>query len=108
MRRVQRSLALRAVVALAVSAALSYLAWRAGNLVMLVCLAALLLLVTYSALSLAPDAIAYWRGHYWRWSWRAPGDNGPFWAGTREPRRPRGPLLPSRGAAATLPDNRVD
>lgn len=102
MRRVQRSIAGRAIVALLASGALTYLAWWAGSAVMLALLFALLLVVTFAVFTIASDAIAHWRGHHWRWWWRSPGDDGPFWAGTRIPRHPRQPLLPSRGATATL------
>lgn len=104
MRRVQRSVAERAVVALLVSGALSYLAWRAGDAVMLALLFALLLAVSFALLTIAPDAIAHWRGHHWRWWWRSSGEDGPFWSGTRIPRHPRQPPLPARGATATPQD----
>lgn len=104
MRRVQRSVAMRALVSLLVSGALSYLAWRAGSAVMLALLFALLLAVSFALLTIAPDAIAHWRGHHWRWWWRSSGEGGPFWSGTRIPRHPRRPLLPSRGATATPHD----
>lgn len=104
MRKVQRSVAGRAIVALLVSGVLSYLAWRAGSVVMLALLVALLLVVSFALLTIAPDAIAHARGHRWRWWWRSSDDDGPFWAGTRIPRHPRQPLLPSRGATATPHD----
>lgn len=104
MRRVQRSVAGRAIVALLVSGALSYLAWRAGNTFMLALLFALLLVVSFALLTIAPDAIAHWRGHHWRWWWHSSSEDGPFWPGTRIPRHPRQPLLPARGAAATPHD----
>lgn len=108
MRRVQRSVAMRAIGALIVSGALSYLAWQAGSSVMLVLLFALLVVVSFAVLTIAPDAIAHWRGHAWRWWWRSSGDEGPFWPGTRVPRHPRKPLLPSRGAATTPQDAFLD
>ncbi len=104
MRRIQRSVAGRAVVALLVSGALAYLAWLAGSVFMIALLFALLVVISFVLLTIAPDAIAQWRGHEWRWWWRSSGDDGPFWAGTRIPRHPRLPLLPSRGATATLDD----
>lgn len=104
MRRIQRSVAGRAVVALLVSGALSYLVWQAGSAAMIALLFALLLVVSFALLTIAPDAIALRRGHEWRWWWRASGDDGPFWAGTRIPRHPRQPLLPARGAEATPDD----
>lgn len=106
MRRVQRSIAGRAIVSLLASGALAYLAWRAGSAVMLALLFTLLLVVSFALLTIAPDVIAHWRGHHWRWWWRSSrDDDGPFWAGTRVPRHPRPPQLPSRGATATLDDS---
>jgi len=35
------------------------------------------------------DAIAQYRGHYWRWGWRSSDDGGPYWPGTRIRRSPR-------------------
>lgn len=104
MRRVQHSVAGRAIVALLMSGALSYLAWRAGSIFILALLFALLLAVSFALLTIAPDAIAHWRGHSWRWWWRSSGNDGPFWLGTRIPRHPRQPLLPPRGATATPHD----
>lgn len=49
----------------------------------------LLAVASYLALTIAADAIAYWRGHHWRWRWRRSNDEGPFWPGTRIPRGPR-------------------
>jgi hypothetical protein len=40
----------------------------------------------FIGLTIAPDAIAYRRGHYWRWWWRSSTDDGPTWPGTRIPR----------------------
>lgn len=108
MRSIQRSLAGRAVVALIASAMVSYLVWWAGSVFMLVLLVALLVVVSFALLTIAPDAIAHWRGHDWRWWWRSSGDEGPFWLGTRVPRHPRRPLLPSRGAATTPQDAFLD
>ncbi len=105
MRRIQRSVAGRAVVALLVGGALTYLVWLAGSVFMVALLFALLVVISFVLLTIAPDAIAQWRGHEWRWWWRSPGDDGPFWAGTRIPRHPRPPLLPSRGATATFDDS---
>lgn len=61
-------------------------------------------LVLFALLSIAPDLIAHWRGHTWRWWWRRNGE-GPFWLGTRIPRHPRPPLLPARGARAVPPED---
>ncbi len=97
MRAVQRTVAARSAVALLVSALLSLAAWWAGKGVMLAILFALLAVVLFALLTVAPDVIAAWRGHYWRWAWRSPGGD---WTGVREPRRPRLPFMPSRGAAA--------
>jgi hypothetical protein len=51
----------------------------------------LLTIVGFVALTIAPDAIALQRRHYWRWWWRSSKDDGPFWPGTRIPRGPRRP-----------------
>lgn len=107
-RSIQRSLAGRAACTLIASGALSYLAWLAGSVFMLALLFALLLAVSFVVLTIAPDAIAHWRGHDWRWWWRSSGEEGPFWLGTRVPRHPRTPLLPSRGAATTPQDAFLD
>jgi hypothetical protein len=108
MRAIQRRRAARAASALLVSALVSLAAWRAGPVVMLALLFTSLLVVTFSALTIAPDLVAFWRGHQWRWWWRSSDDEGPFWLGTRVPRHPRRPLLPSRGAAAMPPETPLD
>ena len=108
MRSLQRRAAVRVGVALAVSALLSLAAWRAGPAVTLALLFTLLLLVTFALLTIAPDLIAFRRGHGWRWWWRAANDEGPFWPGTRVPRHPHPPRMPPRGAAATLQDTLLD
>jgi hypothetical protein len=43
----------------------------------------------FAAITIAPDAIAVQRRHYWRRWWRADDNDGPFWPGTRIPRRPK-------------------
>ena len=45
-----------------------------------------LVLITFALLTIAPDAIAQLRKHHWRWWWRTPDDDGPYWPGTRIPR----------------------
>ncbi len=57
-------------------------------------LVAALFCVAFALLTLAPDLIAHWRGHRWRWWWRAGDDEGPFWPGTRVPRHPGPPRAP--------------
>lgn len=89
MRSLQRSVPARAAVALLASLAVTALAWRAGTVVMIVLLFVMLLIVTFSLLTAAPDLIAYQRKHPWRWWWRSSDDEGPFWPGTRVPRHPR-------------------
>jgi hypothetical protein len=89
MHALQRSRVFRVVAAFLTSALLALAAWRAGAVVMLALLFALLLVVTFALFSAAPDLIAYWRQHDWRWWWRASPDDGPFWPGTRVPRHPR-------------------
>ena len=88
MRSLQRSVPIRAAVALLTGVALTALAWRAGTVVMIVLLFVMLLIVTFALLTAAPDLIAYQRKHPWRWWWRSSDDEGPFWPGTRVPRHP--------------------
>ena len=88
MRSLQRSVPIRAAVALLTGVALTALAWRAGTVVMIVLLFVMLLIVTFALLTAAPDLIAYQRNHPWRWWWRSSDDEGPFWPGTRVPRHP--------------------
>jgi len=87
-RPLQRNRFLRLGVALATSVAVTLLAWYGGTTVLALALFLLATLVTFALLTIAPDAIALQRRHYWRWWWRTSGDDGPFWPGTRIPRRP--------------------
>jgi hypothetical protein len=86
MRVIQRHRALRLLAAVATSALICWAAWHLGAAVLLVLLFVALLLITFALLTIAPDAIAQLRKHHWRWWWRAPGDDGPYWPGTRIPR----------------------
>lgn len=89
MRSLQRNLLARSAIALLTSMALTVLAWRAGAAVMVALLFTVLLVVTFTLLTAAPDLIAYQRKHPWRWWWRSSDDEGPFWPGTRVPRHRR-------------------
>ena len=100
MRALQRRRTARLLVALVVSAGLALVAWWAGTVALLVTVFVLLVAVTFTLLTLATDVIALWRGHSWRWWGRSSDDDGPFWLGTRIPRRPHPPRMPPRGAAA--------
>lgn len=100
MRRLQRSLLVRGAVAFALGALFSSVAWHLGSVIAFSLLVALLTLVVFAALTIAPDAIAHWRRHPWRWWWRTSEDDGPFWLGTRIPRHPRPPFMPSNRAMA--------
>jgi len=75
-------------VAFAGSNVIAWGIWQVGRLAMLLALFVLLTLLLFVVFSIAPDAIAAWRGHSWRWWWRASDDEGPFWQGTRIPRNP--------------------
>jgi len=90
-RVIQRHPAARAVMALLVGGALSWIVWRAGLDAVALVLFSLLAAAVYVVLTIAPDAIALRRGHHWPWWWRHSGDEGPFWPGTRIPRQPRRP-----------------
>ena len=91
MRFFQRNAVARFGAAVAVSLAIMLLGWR-GDLSAVAALAvAALAVVIFIALTIAPDAIALWRRHHWRWWWRSSDDQGPFWPGTRIPRGPKGP-----------------
>lgn len=102
MRRVQRHPGARLLVAVVLAGVITAGAWWAGQTVAFALLFAALAAVLFALLTLAPDAIAYRRGHHWRWSWsRRLGNGGPdTWLGTRVPRRPRPPTMPPRAAAA--------
>ena len=93
----------RMLCAALLALALTWAVWRLGMVALVVGLFITLGLVCFALLTIAPDAIAHWRGHTWRWRRRRNGE-GPFWAGTRVPRHPRRPLLPARGAEAIPPD----
>jgi hypothetical protein len=100
-RAFQRRAAARLIVSFAVSAAIAAGAYWAGPWLLLALLFVLLVVVSYAVLTIAPDAIARWRGHHWRWSWPMGHRDGPDdWLGTRVPRRPRPPRMPPRAAAA--------
>jgi hypothetical protein len=94
MRAMQRHPLARAAVALALSALATWVAWHVGTVITLALLVAALFCVAFALLTLAPDLIAHWRGHRWRWWWRAGDDEGPFWPGTRVPRHPGPPRAP--------------
>ncbi len=94
MRAIQRHRLARAAVAVALSVLATWAAWHAGAVVTLVLLVAALFCVAFALLTLAPDFIAHWRVHPWRWWWRARDDEGPFWPGTRVPRHPGPPRAP--------------
>lgn len=91
MRSWQRNRPARALTALAAGGLLAALAWSLGSLVALVLLVLALTAVAFALLTIAPDAIALRRGHRWRWWERASPEEGPFWPGTRIPRRPKRP-----------------
>jgi len=93
-RAMQRHPLARAAVALALSALATWVAWQVGTVITLALLVAALFCVAFALLTLAPDLIAHWRGHRWRWWWRAGDDEGPFWPGTRVPRHPGPPRAP--------------
>ncbi|MGH2487119.1 MAG: hypothetical protein ACRDHE_14010, partial [Ktedonobacterales bacterium] len=71
--------------------ALTWMFWRLGRVALMVGMFIASGVVVYALLTIAPNVIAHWRGHHWRW-WRRRNGEGPFWAGTREPRHPRRPL----------------
>jgi hypothetical protein len=93
MRAIQRNPVARLVAALLAGGGLTLVAWRVGaHAVVALFLFAVLTAAVFVVLTIAPDAIALRRRHYWRWWWRASDDEGPFWPGTRIPRgrkRPR-------------------
>lgn len=91
MRSLQRNPLARLLVAAVGSGLLTLVAWRVGSVIVLALLVLVLTVGLFALLTVAPDAIALWRGHSWRWWWRASPDEGPFWLGTRLPRRPRRP-----------------
>jgi membrane protein YdbS with pleckstrin-like domain len=86
MRQIQRRRWLRFAAALILSGVAMLVAWRAGPAILALLLGIALTIICFVALTVAPDVIAFWRGHHWRWSWRAADDEGPFWPGTRIPR----------------------
>jgi len=96
MRTLQRNVLARLLTAAMISALLTVAAWRAGpvalvmSLCLVVSLCLILSVVIFTALTSAPDVIALRRKHYWRW-WRSTDAEGPFWPGTRIPRRPTKP-----------------
>jgi NAD(P)-dependent dehydrogenase (short-subunit alcohol dehydrogenase family) len=89
MRRLQRRWPARLAMSFAAGVAVTLLAWHSGRAVMALLLVLALVAISFVLLTIAPDAIALQRRHYWRWWWRAADDDGPFWPGTRIPRRPR-------------------
>jgi len=91
MRFLQRRVVARAALAVLVGVLVVAAAWRAGVAVLAVVAAMAVAAVVFALLTIAPDAIAWRRGHHWRWWWRGPDDDGPVWPGTRIPRHPRRP-----------------
>ena len=91
MRFLQRNVVGRLGAAATVSLAITLVGWRGDLSALAALLFAALTVVVFVALTIAPDAIALWRRHHWRWWWRASDDQGPFWPGTRIPRGPKGP-----------------
>jgi hypothetical protein len=91
MRAFQRNALARLLIAAAVGTLVTLIAWRAGALALAVLLFIALVIVVFSVLTIAPDAIALRRKHYWRWWWRSTDEEGPFWPGTRIPRSPKPP-----------------
>lgn len=91
MRGLQRNAFARFLVAAVTSALLTLAAWHAGAVALAVLLCIVLSGAIFAALTIAPDAIALRRRHYWRWWWRSSDEEGPFWPGTRIPRSPRKP-----------------
>lgn len=89
MRSFQRRPALRALLALGLGGIIGSPAHAALSVTVDLAIGGLVAIVVYLALTIAPDAIAHWRGHRWRWWWRRSDDEGPFWPGTRIPRGPR-------------------
>jgi hypothetical protein len=91
MRSLQRRALARLLAAAAVGGLLTLLAWHLGTVAAVALLFVALTAVAFAVLTVAPDAIALRRRHPWRWWWRASPEDGPFWPGTRIPRRPRRP-----------------
>lgn len=102
MRRVNRHRIPRLLVAVLLSAVVALGLWQVGLWALLVACFLLLGVTIFTALTIAPDAIAAYRHHDWRWGRRSE-DEGPFWAGTRIPRRPPAPRPPPRHEALPLP-----
>lgn len=94
MRIVQRRPLLRLFAALVLSLVPALAAWHAGSALLGICIVVVGGITVFALLTVAPDAIALQRGHWWRW-WRSSDDEGPFWPGTRIPRGPRSPRPPS-------------
>ncbi|MGI8554346.1 MAG: hypothetical protein ACR2PL_26705 [Dehalococcoidia bacterium] len=88
LRTFQRHRLLRLGLALTVSVAVTFCVWLGGELGLTIALFLAGTLVAFVLLTIAPDAIALQRRHNWRWWWRSSDDDGPFWPGTRIPRRP--------------------
>lgn len=109
LRWLQRQSLARLFVAMLFAAALSSLLIGRAPVPLAGLLFIVLTLVGFAALTIASDAIALQRRHYWRWWWRSPEDDGPFWparaspadrAGhTDEPPSHRSPWAPSSGGA---------
>lgn len=89
MRGLQRNRLLRLGFALLAGAVITTGVSLGGSVALAVGLLLALTLIAFALLTIAPDAIALKRRHYWRWWWRDSDDDGPFWPGTRIPRRPR-------------------
>lgn len=83
MRWLQRQSFARLFVAMLFAAALSSLLIGRAPVALAVLLFIVLTLVGFVALTIAPDAIALQRRHYWRWWWRSTEEDG--WAGTASP-----------------------
>ena len=90
MRTLLRNRLARLVAAALPAAAVAWAGWRHGPDALAAAVFVGLTGLCFAALTVAPDAIAYRRGHRWRWWWRSSDDEGPFWPGTRVPRHPRG------------------
>jgi hypothetical protein len=91
MRFFQQHPMARLFTALVVSVPVALIAWSNERVALAAFFFVVLTVVAFALLTIAPDAIALRRGHYWRWWWRSSGDEGPFWPGTHIPRGPRRP-----------------
>ena len=87
----QRNPITRLITAIVLAALVSSVVGMISSLPVAAGAFASLAALAFAALTVAPDAIALQRRHYWRWWWRTSQDEGPFWPGTRIPRHPRRP-----------------